>query len=186
MKCRPISCIQNLIDSEQSLISIANLNVKLLKVMYINWGKTIKLGILLWRAFWLWVCLNSLDSQICYFTEFKRVPIVDPTPTMEVYPQRENSENETVITSSGDLVLNNGENFTIECFGDYPIELIIQRGSKRAVCINQMINALHSISDYFYLGLIHSNSAVNFDIEALRWLLLKMQPNCHTSITSHK
>nr|XP_022322562.1 vascular endothelial growth factor receptor 1-like isoform X2 [Crassostrea virginica] len=72
----------------------------------------------------LWMGVNC--------SEFKRVPIVDPTPTMEVYPQRENSENETVITSSGDLVLNNGENFTIECFGDYPIELIIQRGSKRA------------------------------------------------------
>lgn len=103
---------------------------------YINWVNTMKLRILLSRVFLLWVCSNSLDSQICYFTEFKRVPIVDPTPTMEVYPQRENSENETVITSSGDLVLNNGENFTIECFGDYPIELIIQRGSKRVVCIN--------------------------------------------------
>jgi hypothetical protein len=55
---------------------------------------------------------------------------------MEIYPARESeSGNDTIYTSTGDVVLNTGENFTIECFGDYPLILIIQRGKDRAVSI---------------------------------------------------
>lgn len=71
---------------------------------------------------------NVLANQFLFFTEFKRVTIVDPKPTMEIYPERErvDSENGSIYTSSGDIVLNSGENFTIECFGDYPIKLIFK------------------------------------------------------------
>lgn len=82
-------------------------------------------------------CTNSHGGYFCACTEiwtgknceeFKRVTIVDPKPTMEIYPERErvDSENGSIYTSSGDIVLNSGENFTIECFGDYPIKLIFK------------------------------------------------------------
>ncbi|XP_056009649.1 vascular endothelial growth factor receptor 1-like isoform X2 [Ostrea edulis] len=68
-------------------------------------------------------------------SEFKRTISTNPKPTMEIYPAKENNTefgNSTIYTSTGDVVLNTGENFTIECFGDYPIKLIIQRGRNHA------------------------------------------------------
>ncbi|XP_061164582.1 platelet-derived growth factor receptor alpha-like [Saccostrea echinata] len=78
-------------------------------------------------------CSSNWVGKNC--TEFKRVTSTDLRPNMEIYPAKESSlgsENDTIYTSTGDLVLNSGENFTIECFGDYPVQLIIQRGKLRA------------------------------------------------------
>lgn len=77
-----------------------------------------------------------------YLTEFKRTISTNPKPTMEIYPAKENNTefgNSTIYTSTGDVVLNTGENFTIECFGDYPIKLIIQRGRNHAVRIGLLM-----------------------------------------------
>lgn len=75
-----------------------------------------------------------------FFTEFKRVTIGDPKPTMEIYPERERVDSDgSIYTSTGDIVLNSGENFTIECFGDYPIKLTI-KGDQVAVSKNNKDN----------------------------------------------
>lgn len=71
---------------------------------------------------------NVLVNQFLFFIEFKRVIIVDSKFIMEIYLERErvDFENGLIYISFGDIVLNSGENFIIECFGDYFIKFIFK------------------------------------------------------------